>query len=241
MSLHFRSILAAAWMCCVACPAHAAETLRLEAAVSRALDGNRALAAQSAQLRAVEVRAAHEALPPPFVLGAELQNLAGTGALAGLDGAETTLQLERAVELGGKRAARQALGQAQIARQRLNGVAARLDVEAETTARFIEVAIDQRRVEDARARFDEAQALRDRVAAWVVAARNPESDLHAAEIAVIEAQLQLEHAGHELEAARVTLAATLTANYGIYGPAFELLERLFVPAGLRRPASGLRS
>lgn len=217
MSLHFRSILAAAWMCCAACPAHAAEPLRLEVAISRALDGNRALVAQAAQLRAVEARAAHEALPPPFVLGAELQNIAGTGALAGLDGAEATLQLERAIELGGKRAARQALGQAQVARQRLDGVAARLDVEAETTARFIEVAIDQRRLADAEVRLDAAQALRDQVAGWVEAARNPESDLHAAEIAVIEAQLQLEHAAHELEAARMTLAA----SWGQPAPDFD--------------------
>lgn len=208
MSLHFISVLAIAGMSFAAGVAQAAEPLRLDAAVERALAANPALAAQAAQLRAVEARAEREALPPPFVLAAQLENAAGTGALAGVDGAEATVQVERAIELGGKRAARQALGEAQIARQRLAVATARIDIRAQAAERFIEVAIDQRRLEDARARLAQAQALRAEVARWVEAARNPESDLHAADIAVTEAELQQEHAEHELAAARMTLAAS---------------------------------
>lgn len=208
MSLHFVSVLAIAGMSCLACIAQAAEPLRLDAAIERALATNPALVAQGAQLRAVEARAELESLPPPLVLGAQLENAVGTGALSGLDGAEATLQLERTVELGGKRAARQALGHARVASQRHAVATARLDVRARTVERFIEVAVDQRRLQDAQALLEAAQALRDEVARWVEAARNPESDLHAAGIAVAEAELQFEHAEHELEAARVALAAT---------------------------------
>ncbi len=42
----------------------------------------------------------------------------------------------------------------------------------------------------------------------------------------------LEHGGRPMFIARLVLAATLTANYGIYGPAFELMEHV------RRPGSG---
>ncbi len=42
---------------------------------------------------------------------------------------------------------------------------------------------------------------------------------------------QLQQGGRPMFIARVTLAATLAANYGIYGPAFELLEHVPIRAG----------
>lgn len=209
MSSHFVSVLAAAGMSLVACMVHAAEPLRLEVAIERALAAHPALAAEAARLRAAEARAAHDSLPPPLVLGAQLEDVAGTGAVSGLDGAQATVQLERTIELGGKRAARRAAGEAGIARQRHELATARLDVATRVRERFIEMAVDQRRLEDARARVAQAQALHAEVAAWVEAARNPESDLHVAAMAVAEAELQLEHAEHELAAARMALAASL--------------------------------
>ncbi|MFO7326139.1 MAG: TolC family protein, partial [Pseudomonadota bacterium] len=89
-------------MSLVACMVHAAEPLRLEVAIERALAAHPALAAEAARLRAAEARAAHDSLPPPLVLGAQLEDVAGTGAVSGLDGAQATVQLERHPEaLGG--------------------------------------------------------------------------------------------------------------------------------------------
>lgn len=226
MSSHFVSVLAAAGMSLVACMVHAAEPLRLEVAIERALAAHPALAAEQARLRAVQARAGHDALPPPLVLGAQLEDVAGTGSVAGLDGAQATVQVEHTIELGGKRAARRAAGEAEVARQHHQLAATRLEVAVRLRARFIEAAVDQRRLSDARERLEQAQALRAEVARWVEAARNPESDLHAADMAVAEAELQVEHAEHELEAARVALAASLGLLQPDFGEVLMDLDAL---------------
>ena len=95
MNLRCLLVLAVAGTCGVVPWARAAEPLRLQEAVARALASNPSLAAESAQLRAVEARAGREGLPTPDGAGADLENVAGTGALSGVDSAETTLRLGR--------------------------------------------------------------------------------------------------------------------------------------------------
>lgn len=195
----------------------AAEPLRLDQAVARSLAANPTLAAEAADVSAAQARADRESLPTPYVVGGDLENVVGTGSLSGLTSAETTLRLGRVIELGGKRASRQAAGAADVARQQNVADIARLDIAARTTARFIEVVVDQQRLAFANEQVALAQRTRREVAGWVNAARNPETDLHAAEIAVADAELQREHAEHELASARVTLAA----SWGSATPDFE--------------------
>jgi len=200
--------LALAGACGVVPFGHAAEPLRLEEAVARSLASNPSLAAEAADVRAVQARAEREGLAPPYVVGGDLENVAGAGALSGAQSAEATLRLGRVIELGGKRAARQALGAAQVARQRSVAENARLDITNRTTLRFIEVVADQQRLEFAVGQVKLAERTRREVANWVAAARNPESDLHAAEIALDLAELEREHAEHELASAKLTLASS---------------------------------
>ena len=190
--------------------------LRLEQAVARSLASNPSVTADLAELRAVQARAEREALPPGFIVGAELENIAGTGALAGMDAAEATVRLGRVIELGGKRAARQALGAAETARQRHRADTAQLDIASRTRARFIAVLAAQQRLAFAQEQVQLAERTRREVARWVSAGRNPESDLQAAEIAVADAELTRETAEHELDSARVTLAA----SWGAFTPDF---------------------
>lgn len=216
MLLRYLSVLALAGTYGLAPVAQAAEPLRLQEAVARALATNPAVLAETAQLQAVEARAARESLPAPYVVSTELENLAGTGTLSGLKSAESTLRLGRVIELGGKRAARQALGQAQISQQQNLAEIVRIDIATRTARRFIEVVADQRRLAYAQERLQQAERTRQQVEQWVKAARNPEPDLRAAEIAVADAQLALEHAEHELDSARVTLAS----SWGVLTPDF---------------------
>lgn len=195
----------------------AAEPLRLGDAVARSLATHPALAAETAELRAAQVRAERDSLPTPYVVGGDLENVLGSGQLGGVRSAETTLRLGRVIELGDKRSARQALGRAEVARQAHLADQARIDIASRTTARFIEVVADQHRLAFATERVDLARRTRREVAAWVSAARNPETDLHAADIALADAELKLEHAEHELASARVTLAA----SWGAPIPDFE--------------------
>ena len=220
MNLRWLLVLAFAGTCGAVPSGHAAEPLRLEEAVARSLASNPSLAAEAAELRAVQARAEREGLPTPYVAGVDLENVAGTGALSGVRSAETTLRLGRVIELGGKRAARRALGAAEVARQHNVADTARLEISSRATARFIEVVADQQRLAFARKQVKLAERTRREVASWVAAARNPESDLRAAEIAVAEAELDREHAEHELASAKVTLAA----SWGAFEPDFISVE-----------------
>lgn len=226
MNLRCLLLLAVAGICGVVPWGRAAEPLRLEEAVARALASNPSLAAEAAELRAVQARAQREGLSTPFVVGGELENIAGTGALSGVDSAEMTLRIDRVIELGGKRAARQALGNAKVSQQQNLAESARIDIASRTTARFIEVVADQQRLKYAAERVEQAERTRRQVAAWVTAARNPESDLHAAEIAVAEAELDHEHTEHELASARITLAASWGALIPDFGTAVGDLQDL---------------
>jgi len=208
VKLRYLLVLALAGTCGLVPLGQAAEPLRLPEAVARALAANPTVAAEAAQLQAVRARTARDTLPPPYVVGGEFENFAGSGSLRGADSAETTLRISRVIELGGKRAAREALGQAQVGQQSQRVEQARIDIASRTTARFIEVLADQQRLDYARERVSQAERTRDVVAAWVRAARNPEADLHAAELEVAEARLEVEHAEHELDSARMTLAAS---------------------------------
>src|SRR3546814_13773873 len=133
-------VLAFAGACGAVPSGHAAEPLRLEEAVARSLESNPILAAEAAEVRAVEARAERAAMPTQFVVGGELENFGGTGAVGGARYAETTLRLSRVIELGGKREARQALGTAEVLRQRNLAEHARLEVARRTTARSTAVA-----------------------------------------------------------------------------------------------------
>jgi cobalt-zinc-cadmium efflux system outer membrane protein len=213
----FLLILAVAGMGGLGFAAQAADTLRLEDAIGRALASHPSLAAEQAQLKAVQAKAQREALPTPYTVGGELENVGGTGALSGFRSAETTLRIGRVLELGGKRAAREALGAAEVNQQQNQAEATRIAVASRTAERFIEVVADQRRLAYAQERVKQAERTRREVASWVAAARNPESDLRGAEIAVSEAELEREHAEHELASARMTLAA----SWGSFAPDFS--------------------
>ena len=209
--------LALAGACGIALPGHAAEPLRLEDAIARAVAANPALAAESAELDGTRARARRDALPTPYVIGGDLENVAGSGSLSGVRSAETTLRVGRTIELGGKREARTLLGDTEVARRQHTANTVRLDIESRTRARYIEVLADQARLQAAREQVALAERTRREVAGWIAAARNPESDLRAAEIAVAEAELAREHAEHELASARLTLAA----SWGAFTPDFD--------------------
>lgn len=219
MNLRCLLVLALAGTCGAVPSGRAAEPLRLEQAVARAMANNPSLAAESAQLRATQARADREGLPTPYVVSGALENVGGTGALSGIKSAETTLRIGRVIELGGKRAARQALGNAEVGQQQMLAETARIDIASRTSARFIEVVADQERLRYAGDRVEQAEQTRREIATWVAAARNPEFQLRAAEIAVIEAELLREHAEHELASARMTLAA----SWGALTPDFEIV------------------
>lgn len=211
---------------CGTSAAHAADPLRLEDAVARALAAHPSVVAEMAQLQAVQARADREGLPPSYTIGGEVENVAGTGSLSGADSAETTLRIGRVIELGGKREARQTLGRAEVREQEHRADTVRIDLASLTATRFIEVVAGQQRLKYIEERIEQAERTRREVAAGVEAARNPESDLLAAEIALAEAELDRESAEHELASARMALASSWGALVPDFGEVVGDLKAL---------------
>lgn len=211
---------------CVVASALHAQDLTLDEAVSRSLQRNAVLRAEGAAVTATRQQAELDGLAPPLTIGMELENVAGTGELSGTEGAETTLRLGRVFELGGKQAARQSLGAAQLARQLNVAEQRRLDLAADVTHRFIEVVSRQARLELAAQNLDLARASRQAVAYRVERSRSPTADLHLADLAVMRAELEREDANHELASARVALSVLWGEQHADFGHAAGQLHEL---------------
>jgi len=188
-------------------PPEPKEPLNLASAIALSLSSNPALSAYSYDLRAAEAQRIRAGYFPNPEVGLEVENLPGSGSRSGADATETTLRLSQVIELGGKRSRR--LAEARLA----GGLAAwdyetrRLDVLADTTRRFIEVAAAQERLDLAREATALAETERKVVTERVQAARNSVVEQKKAEIAVARSKLDEKHATHALLAARKALAA----------------------------------
>jgi outer membrane protein, heavy metal efflux system len=207
-------------------PAVAGEALSLPQAVTRALAHNPAIRAGDRTVVAAERQADLSGLAPPWVVGADMENVGGTGSVAGVQAAETTVRLGRVLERGGKRDARRAVGAIDIERSRNALDQIRLELATETSRRFVEVLADQARTTVAAQDLALAQELTATVHRWVQAGRSPESDLNLMQIAEERADIEVEHASHELASARVSLAAlwnTVEPDFDtVAGNLFEL-------------------
>lgn len=210
---HFGRLALAGVLGAWALPTHA-EPLTLEAAIGRTLASNPALRAEGAGVDALEQQLQLDSLKPAPTIGADLENVAGTGQVSGIRSAEATLRLGQVIELGGKREARRERGLADIAKQENAISRQRLDLAAETTKRFVTVVEGQDELALARSHLDLARetgsAIRYRVERGVA----PEADAVLADIAVARAELAQENAEHELESAKFALASL----WGAMGP-----------------------
>ena len=124
-----------------ALPVEAAEkaprSISLPQALQRALAANPRLAAAQRDVGiATGLKVQAGALPNPE-LSFELDNALGPGPYKGLQAAETNLQLSQLVELGGKRDARLAAGEAGIGSAVWQWRATRLEVLSETAIAFM--------------------------------------------------------------------------------------------------------
>ena len=184
-----------------------ANELTLEHAVQQALAKHPSLQAQASTVRAAERHAETLALGPQWTVGAEVENVLGTGAVSGIRGAESTLRLSRVIEHGDKLVARQRLGAAMIARQ--SQVIGRLQVTvaAQAAERYIVVVGHQQRLAILRSHLTLAKATRTALGRWVQAGRSSDAEALQAHVALIDARLRVEDAEHELDSARVALAA----------------------------------
>ncbi len=203
-----RHLLGACLLIATVLPSAAAgDALTLEKAVARAIADNPELALGRYRDRAADARSREAAQPPPLKLGLELENVGGTGQTRGLSGAETTLLLSRTLERGNKAARRRALAEGRGALVRTEADIRRLDLLARVARRFVHVIRDQHLLAVAEQAVALARRARTQAQRRVEAGAAPASEAARADIALADAELELEHAEHELKATRVSLAS----------------------------------
>lgn len=164
------------------------------------------------------------ARPNPTV-GLLTENVAGSSPYRGFDRAETTLQYSQPFELGGKRAARIAAGEAGVAAARAQGLAARIAFAEELARAYAAAEVADRRIGIAEDEVEEAEA--DLKAAKALVGAGKEARLRE-----VQADGALATAGSDLETARsnrISAYARLSALAGVAEPwtslAAPLLDR----------------
>lgn len=167
-----RLFLAAAASMSLALPqiAHSQQTsLSLSEAVARAQVHAPALRGGDAGIRAADANLQAAALRPNPTLTMEAENVLGSGRYAGFGGGDKTYSLAIPLELGGKRAARVQVAEAERTHASASATVTRSELTLRTTLAFVALAASERRQVAAQAGRDLAEraafAARERVRA----------------------------------------------------------------------------
>lgn len=207
MSFWLAALLGLSSLGALAAPEPSAPALSLREAAQRALAHNPDLALQPFRRAAAQAGVDAAGLRPAPEAGVQVENLLGTGRRSGVDAAESSFTITQLLEPEGLPAQR-----LDAARERFDGLGmeesiARLDVLAEVGRRFVHVASDQKQLELTGLATELAAGTLREVQRRVQAARSPVAELHRARIALARAEVEQEHAEHELLTSRRKLAA----------------------------------
>lgn len=209
-----------------------AQELTLAEALRRADEAHPALRAQGHSARAVSALIDQASARPNPTLDVGLENFAGTGALRGLDGSETTVQFTQAFERGGKREKRVALARGEHASAEAELAVRRAEIRAATVSAYVEVVAAQRRVALAGDALGLAAETAADVEARVKAAAASPAEIARARAALALARSESTRADAALVAARAALASHWS---GRPEDVPALADALPVPAELPAP------
>lgn len=190
--------------------------LTLQMAIAAALERNPALQNAGFQLRIAQAQRIQAGLRPNPEVGVTLENFAGSGAVRGTTALESTLSLSQVIELGGKRGKRLEVARFGIDNASIEREAAQLDVLAEVTRRYIDVAEKQEQLLQARRAQELAQKTLEAIDQRVDAARSPLAERSRATIGLGRAQLAVQQALQEL----LTAHRRLAVQWGSTDPQF---------------------
>lgn len=187
--------------------ARAQAGLTLTDALAHALRDSPELRVYPYQRRAAEAEKLQAGLRPNPELNVTLENFGGTGEVRGTRSLETTLALSQLIELGRKRDHRIGIADAGLGGTQVDYNIARLDVLAETTRRFIDVAQAQVEVDQAQSAIALVQKTRESVERRIQAGAASTAERNRVAIVELRAQLDLSRAQGELASKRLALAA----------------------------------
>ncbi len=180
--------------------------ITLDQVMVRVLENNPELkgAGYKAQAAAARIRAAQQS--PAMLVNIDLENFAGSGDLNGSQSLESTLSLSKIFELGNKSELRGEVANQESFLLDTHQDARRLDILATAARQFIHVASDQATLELSRDKLKLLQRSYKVVEKRVKAGRSPVAERRRVAIAVTRAEIELEHAEHELKTSQLKLA-----------------------------------
>ncbi len=183
-------------------------SLTLREAAALALMRNPRLAAASLERRAAAARELQASLRPNPQLDIEIESIAGSGEMHGLDGAETTLSLGQLIELGGKRAKRTQVAALETELAEWDFQSQRLDTLQQVTQAFVGVLAAQERLALAEQLHDLSAEAQAAVAQRVEAGKDSAVEELRADVVLSKSRIELRNATHLLAAARQNLSAS---------------------------------
>ncbi|MDO8272026.1 MAG: TolC family protein [Gammaproteobacteria bacterium] len=196
------------------------DTLSLESAIERTLSQNPRLRVFEFRDEALRGQADTAALNPPLEIGADIENINGTGSLTGINGAELTISLSSVIELGDKRQARVAAVGARRGQLDAERQIDALDLLGEVTRRYIGVLVAQEKLSLAQDAESLARETIQSVETRAAAAATPDAEVLRAQAALSQAELLVSAEQNQLSYARVALSAL----WGDTEPDFELVS-----------------
>lgn len=168
-----------------------------------------AIEESQASVRAADANMQQAGLLPNPTLTVEAENVMGSGRYARFGEAETTYSLSMPLELGGKRAARVRVAQAERAYVGIGAAAAKAELTMRTTQAFIAVAATERRLAAANSALALAQQVEDAARARVRAGKVSPLDEQRAKVQHINAQVKADRIRRNAELATASLARLL--------------------------------
>lgn len=182
-------------------------SLTLPQALDEAAARSPAVVAAEAEVAAAEARVRQSGYRSNPELSLELENVAGTGELRGIQSLETTLAVNQRLDLGGRRSARVGAARAELAVQQIRLAIARADLAQSVREQFARAVATREKLAQATENMERARELARVAGILVEAGRDPPLRALRARSAFAQAQAEREVAEAEELAARSSLAA----------------------------------
>jgi len=190
----------------MAAPAHAGP-LTIQQAIERAMAAAPALRANQAGIDAARAGRVQAGLRPNPSVTVEAENFVGTGNYNVLEQAEITATYNHVLERGGKRAARMALADSDIAVAQAAVAVTRLELAAQVQRAFLDVLLANEGVRVAEDTLVLARGLQSEATRRVRSAKDPLFVGTAADARIANARVDLDQAKRRQGAARALLAS----------------------------------
>ena len=221
-------LVAAAYAVCAfgSQPQESGEPLTLAHALALTLERSPDLAAFSWDIRAAEARILQAKLIPNPEISWDGEDFTRAGVQSATESMQNTLVLSQLIELGGKRKSR--VSEAQLDRRSAEWdyQVKRLEVLKSTSLAFIEVLSGQRKVRLAEENVQLTESGVPLTQKRVEVGKASSVELIRANTEAASARIELTEAKHDLEAARVNLAALWGAKKATFPSVVGDLEQL---------------